>query len=315
MYPRPQLESAFVDGRLVSIEFLGHLSDIALPLNDYAGPQASLPYDELDKITEELDGKLCKLASIAPPGWWVHQQNPSLPDSLLQYFYHHVKIRVHLPLFLRPTLSEQSVRSWTACIDACRVLSRLYLLLTPLLPGAFFMTRIANLQIFTALIVLILAEHSSLSSQQTTNIHSKQDEGASEGLVQEVLDLIESQIKQTGRTAVLDALVTIKALIALLENQAPSGSEGVTVRVPLLGKLHVRPRHIQSSATIPQAYNLDGPSTGGNGPVGKDILGAEILPDFSNQGWEPVFWSIEEDTWPWSYGADAMEEDNQLQYM
>lgn len=194
-------------------------------------------------------------------------------------------------------------------MEACRSIAKQYKTLRRALPSTFFLCRFGDLQAFTATVVLLLALHSNPAS---TRLNMQADRTEIETIVSEVIELMEeksgdfffSNFARHGAT-------TILALSNLLrQDDASSSAEELTLKVPLLGTLHVRrnratkmdevnmqPQPSQpdsnswnSNAYIPTPQDPHAQYTSVSALGARTVAGSQIQADFP---WDPLSWSIE----------------------
>jgi hypothetical protein len=300
-YHRPKPGAIFSNGRIIPIEFLCYLSDLALNLSELDTNRIdNLSSGELDTTIWNLQADLDKIASLVPPEWISGALALPMPDVLFRYIFHYVTIRVHLPLVLKPERSSRAAESQAACKAACHAVARFYLALYPLIPVEFFLNRIATLQVFTAMVILLLMDHSVISSGVHAPRADVQEESTTR-VISRVLERMELSMTRNASGIIGKAVETIKSLINLLERDDPSRSEDLVLNVPLLGKLRVkhRQRTIANSALQQDTVSRT--------PQGLSQLDAEA---FLNQKFglssaggsaSSIFWSIEEVVEPWFY--------------
>lgn len=287
-YCRPTLDPIFDNGVFIPINFLFRLSGVMLSiggLDDTHSMRASLA--EHEDTCLRLGNQLHSLAAEIPSSWW---SAPDLAHSirLVQYIYHYVTIRVHLPLVLQRNTSVQSGQSREACSKACKDLLESYLGMYSVLPEGSFIHRITNFPVFTAAIILILSEHSAFvpeDQQHTGSFPSP----ASMDLVSRVTQAIEHNLERAGSSSTTEIIFGIRALTQLLSRRTVGqDQENVFIRVPLLGKLNVRRNEAPPSIfpsgqlilpqpTQDEAYNL---------PIDDDPLNQLAA--------APLCWSIED---------------------
>lgn len=139
--------------------------------------------------------------------------------------------------------------SHLAGIDACRTLLTRYLVLRRSLSAAFFLGRVLDIQAFTASVVLLLT-----SQNKTTAASPYAESGGPsnvETIVARTVTLMEEKSNNATSAAKFGAYGahTIRSLSQLLST-APDDTlaqQELTLKVPLLGKLQVRRRPLESS--------------------------------------------------------------------
>lgn len=237
-YNLNQQTNIMSDGQVSLRAFLTTIAELAMKVQD-------LDDIDLGENTEaevyasalKIDGELRVVHSITPASWW---QNPHhLGDHFVQFWHYYITIRVHLPFTLRRDTSEQYAFSRLACMKACQTLGLRYLTLRPLLPIGFFLCRIVDLQAFTALVVLLMAYHAAIPMERA-NLHA-QGLQPPELLVPQVIDYMKSVSNQPVSDFARRGVETITALCQLLsDDKQTNTTEDLVLKVPLIGKLHVR---------------------------------------------------------------------------
>lgn len=273
-YDLGKSESVWIDGKIVPCNFLVRLSNLALVMNgpgDLKNHSISLP--ELQDVIAEREANLQDLISPIPDTWWSIDPRSTLSDRLMKYFYHYITLRLHLPLFLRRDASERGMESRRACIAACQALLQGYIDVYPLILEGYFIQRAMDLQFFTAAVVLLLADHSCVVSEQDEEAIETSISSLSMELGADVIRVLE-QHSPNPRSDIADqtirAIHTLKVLLgAETSNDGPIDA---VLHVPLLGKLHARRRtepeaQIPARARVPSLPSLRGDSIFGMGDM------------------------------------------------
>lgn len=260
---------------------------------------------ELYSTVLDLDRELRSLAQEAPKTWTLYAMNMKTvePHHVVQYLHQYVTMRVHMPFTLNRDPGEEYLYSRMAGITACRAVAGAYHILRRALPSTFFMCRFLDLQALTAAVVLMLSAHTLPSSQRSTT-HT--DKAEIKVLVNQIVELMEEKSHlAVGLNFAHEGAVTIRALSDLLsEDEKSSGAQSLTLKVPLLGKIHVR-RNVRTTqapppnaqpAPIPMDTNLWNQSM----PQTSDPSLMASVPVSAAQGqspWllNPLSWSIEDD--------------------
>ncbi|KAH7140224.1 hypothetical protein B0J13DRAFT_62527 [Dactylonectria estremocensis] len=295
-YPRKEMPLV-VDGKLSLPPYIYQLSYIAVELEDICGPQGKRLSDiELYEKTSKLDGDLRELMASAP-GWWAAQDELSLPTTVLQYHHNYITMRVHATLSLRPVTSAEVSSSRAKCTEACSQVIRRYTQLSPLLPRGFFLRRPLDLQIITTMVVLILIDCGSelAESSLVPGILSQE----TKALVQQVIEVMEAVMDQPNTDYARQAIPTIRALIKLFsESETGRTNTSLSIRVPLLGKVHIRrrqPKPTNGPNATSQGIDSNLSQTAAAPPLTEPT---PPVPMASNDPvfWEPLSWFIEEDS-------------------
>ncbi|KAH7166440.1 hypothetical protein EDB81DRAFT_782277 [Dactylonectria macrodidyma] len=294
-YPRKE-KCLIIDGKLSLPAYVYQLSYIAVELEDIFGPQGKhLSDTELYEKTSKLDGDLHKLAASAP-GLSTSQEILPLPNVVMQYYQHYVTMRVHTTLSLRPVTSAETMSSRAKCTEACSGAIRRYAQFSPLLPRGFFLRRPLDLQILTVVVLLMLIDFSSELAEPPFVPGTLSEE--TKALVQQVVDTMEAVLDQPNTDYARQAIPTIRALVGLFsENETDRTDTSLSIRVPLLGKVHIRRRQHQSTNendAKPQGIDSNLTQTAAAPPL---MNSTPSVPMASNDPvfWEPLSWFIEEE--------------------
>jgi hypothetical protein len=233
-------DTVYDDGTFIPTNFFFRLSGITLTIGGSTDIRSTqVPLEELEDTCVRLGSELNLLAAEIPPTWWSTADLP-LPHRLMQYLFHYIMIRTHLPLVLRRDTSAQSSQSRLACPRACQALLESYLGLCPVLPEGYFIHHLVNLQGFAAIIILVLTEYSAFVPEGQQGAGSCPSP-ASMNLVSRVAEAMEQNVGRAGFSHARDTLFSIRALVQLLSQQdLGHDKENIVLRVPLLGKLNVQ---------------------------------------------------------------------------
>lgn len=238
MYPLPTDRPVFVGAQLVPQAYFCRLADIAgkIPVLDelYAKGQPSL---QVCEMVSNIDRELRELANLAPNSWWDLDPNQKsvTPDRVFQYFHQYFTARVHLQLALKNDGSTTYAYSHRVCTEACRNMAVRYAILRPRVLGGFFPVRVFDLQALTAAIFLLHICYGPGSSQEIEATRTP----PSHVLIQQIVDSMDSVSEGKQGHFAQEAAHTIRSLSALLSNNYTTDSRYVSLRVPLLGRIHV----------------------------------------------------------------------------
>jgi hypothetical protein len=298
-----------VNGEVQARAYLHRLSDIAIKTQELDDMNAIHGCNaELYSTVLDLDSKLRSLGSEVPRSWWTEVADPDFPQPprLMHFWHHYVAMRVHLPFTMHRDVGEEFLYSRLAGINACRNVADLYRALRRASPSTYFLSRFLDLQTFTAAVVLLLASYQNVSS----SINPK---GRGKGIdtdavvVQQVIDLMEEK-SGTGRrfNVARHGAKSIRTLRDLLSGDAmPSTPEELTLKVPLLGNIHVRRKQGVQPQDVPHTSQPWLPSSNEfptNLQEGSAGVSSVLMPDFNTSDprgqsdWltYPFSWSIED---------------------
>ncbi|KAL2871702.1 major facilitator superfamily domain-containing protein [Aspergillus lucknowensis] len=312
-YPLLDPPGIMVDGVVQPAIYLSRLLDIApkiYDLEDLSAAQGSTTklYTSALEIVREARG----LAAEAPRLWWTINPGDDLkPDHIVQFVHYCIVMKANLPVALRQDQSEEYLYSRLACIDACESVAHRYQFLRRKLPSGFFTLRMLDLQVFTAMVLLLLTSHSSRSPDR----HSFQiDKARLEGVVVQVIQLMEEKSKDgVGSDFAERGAKTLRSLRDLLqpEDSNTARMQELAVNVPLLGRIRVR-RNMQTtqppmpqgpppSIPISQVTSWD-PQTQAfaaayNPQLSTNLYSQDALSTYpvgSEMHWDNLSWSIED---------------------
>lgn len=239
-YKQTTEPALIVDGVVQPGVYLRRLTGIAGKiqqlddLNPATGSSAELNTSALELIRE-----LRVLASQTPESWWAPGTERVEADHIVQAIHFYVLMRVHLPFAMRPDAGEEYFYHRLSCMDACESIAHRYLFLRRTLPAGLFLSGIFDFQVFSATVVLLLTSHSSPSSNR---FNLRIDKARIDKVVGQVIKLMREQSDGAPNSdSAQNAASTLYALNHLLcEDDSENQVHQLTVKVPLLGKVHVR---------------------------------------------------------------------------
>nr|OQO31975.1 hypothetical protein B0A51_00316 [Rachicladosporium sp. CCFEE 5018] len=240
MAPFPIDRPVFVGTHLVPQAYFCRLADIAgkIPALDDLSVKERSSRQVCDMVLS-IDQEFRELTSLAPMSWWDVRPNHKkiTLDLVLQYFQQYFTARAHLQLAVHNDRSNTYAYSHMVCTEVCRDLAVRYAVLRPLVLGGFFPVRLFDVQALTAAVFLLHTCYSPGSSQQMDSSRTP----PSLVLIQQVVDSMDLASKATGGGQFAqEAARTIRSLSALLSNNNSRNSRYVSLRVPLLGRIHIR---------------------------------------------------------------------------
>lgn len=136
--------------------------------------------------------------------------------------------------------------SRAACLDACLSMGRRYCYLRRALPAGFFVGRIVDMQVFTAAVYLVLSshEHGPLPSPQgRENL----------AYVDRIVGTMDHVSKQVGSEFAIQAAAALRGLVQHLGSSRASNAPSITLRVPLLGSIHVGRKMENGQVSVPES--------------------------------------------------------------
>lgn len=170
-------------------------------------------------------------------------------DHVLQYWHQYFTIRTHLATAMKSRQGDQYAYSRSVTTEASRSVGIRYTQLRDKLPPGFFAGRILDLQALTATVFLLHSIYSHNGSQNQSNDTQEHTQD---------LDIVRNVIKQmtaVGKQLTGDvARQGSKALQSMLDhfaNPQAMGSRTLTLRVPMLGKVHINRKPVRQPMQTP----------------------------------------------------------------
>ncbi|KAL4894382.1 hypothetical protein BDV59DRAFT_207047 [Aspergillus ambiguus] len=263
-----------VNGVVQPRTYLCQLTEIATRVHDLEYMNATHePRIKLYTLALEIAQEVGELASRTPASWWVYDAMDGLKaDHIIQFIHYCVVMRVHLPLALRQDRGEDYLYSRLACMDACTSIVQRYQFVRRTLNSGMFMSRVLDLQAFTATVVLLLTSHGSPSMDQYS---IRIDKDQLETQVFRVIELMQEKSKDKAGADFAElgmrALCALNGLLKQGDNVA--GVQGLTLNVPLLGKIHIR-RNTGLASARPEMQSSGAMAVG---PLSSELLGRTLL--------------------------------------
>ncbi|KAK5169137.1 uncharacterized protein LTR77_006446 [Saxophila tyrrhenica] len=281
-------QSVMVDGTVSPQELFRYIAVIAGKVQDIDESHVSgRSQNELDQKVWNVESELKTLISMTPSGWWTSKPE-RLVDHVLQYWTYYFTIRAHLRLALSGGSDSQHTYSSMACFQASRELAQRYVNLRGLLPPAFFAGRVLDLQALTGAVVLLFTSQRSSAPDES--------EPPSSHLVQGIIQTMESVSSHPTGVFSRQAAPALRALNELLSKSENADSAGLTLQIPMLGKINVS-RH--AKAAQPSASGtryVQAPRPTSVPFSGQAIPGASQATDFSASGFasatDQIDWSL-----------------------
>ncbi|KAJ8110966.1 hypothetical protein OPT61_g6327 [Boeremia exigua] len=165
-----------------------------------------------------------------------------------QLWHYYLLARIHLiPAITTSDDDDQFAYNRMSCLEACFNHATRYISMRTLLPVGFYLTRALDVQAFTTAIYLLLTcfdyRHGSHIQPRITAIEA-------------VLNTMDHVAGQAGADFAWEAATAIRSLQGLLMDPADSmGSSRLTLRVPLLGTVHIS-RKEYSDAQPQQPFEM-----------------------------------------------------------
>ncbi|CAK3797147.1 Hypothetical predicted protein [Lecanosticta acicola] len=241
-FPRKDIMTP--EGEVLVASHLFELSSLALEVQ--ALDEACMMNESAEETYQNvltIDCRLRTLKSQTPTSWWNDWPHKASSASLVQFWHFYLTARIHLHAAMSPDEQDQFSYSRTACEQACETLSRLYPGLRYGLPSGFFLCRIIDMQIYTAVAFLLLTSMRGSNATDPRKI----------AMAQTILETMDAVSNRTSHVEFISgASSTIRSLIALARDGS-SSSQSLTLRIPLLGKVRIgRKKTSGSGATANQ---------------------------------------------------------------
>jgi hypothetical protein len=191
--------------------------------------------------TQDIDQELDHLADLMSTHWW-HDTTPqhNIPDIIenherivSQFWYHQVKVYLHLPFFLQPPSETQHERSRIQCLNGSRSMIVMYIKLREQAAGKMKLCQVIDFQAFTAAIILVLGQLGYSPTGSEEGYEGEDDEQ----LLQQTVEILRRVSLEHGN---LTAEQSHQALTALVE-LGRQGAEGQACKVfvPYFGMISV----------------------------------------------------------------------------
>ena len=308
-YQQAKTQSLISNGVVQPQAYLNRLTYIAVNVPYSTGTTTALKSDrELHTTAMTLAKELSLLASEVPKSWWNGAAEKFKPDQMVQFLHYCVAMRVHLPFAITEDTGDDNSYSRKACIDACQSVARRYVSLRRKLPPGIFLSRVLDLQVFTASVVLLLTSHSSSS----TIIKSSLDRRECDKLITDVFELLEERSHDiVGSDIARSGVSTLRSLHELFEQDANlTQAQQLSLNVPLLGKVQIRRNHrtkqnLPAQQAISSRSQVEMPLWPPNGQPaynrqGHDPFIADTQTSLGirtqdEQNLDAFFWSVEND--------------------
>ncbi|KAM3423161.1 hypothetical protein BST61_g612 [Cercospora zeina] len=184
-------------------------------------------YEKVLAADKELRG----LKSLTPVTWWQESAAYLSASLLVQYWHCYFTARLHLHTAMAQDEHDQYAYSRMQCLEACHALAR----------------RIVDMQVFTAAVYLLLSSFDG-------NPLQRHDDKSRLQSVEQIVITMELVSGQTGSDFARDAANALKGLISHLSKPPDMPVPGMTLRVPLLGSIHVGRRSGGSSLSSPEQH-------------------------------------------------------------
>ena len=229
------------DGSLSPTSYLLRLSDVAVGIQDLDDLRVSSESaNDLYAQALKLDSDLRTLGATMPAKWLSKVPPSPGAGNILLMVHLCFTMQVHLPFVLKDDPSRQFTYSKMAGIRACQDLSRQWQQLRRVLPFGFFLCRIMDVQAFTATVILLFVSHSERYGN-TAGLGNPQE---LDTVLAENVGLLEEKSREPFCPVFTrQAVSTLHSLAALLQGHSDSTGEAeLTLQVPLIGRIRVKPK-------------------------------------------------------------------------
>lgn len=206
--------------------------------------------DEMFEKVLPIDRQLRSLKAETPKQWWRETDDTLSADLLLQFWHYYLTTRIHLHAAMSEDDHDQYAYSRITCREATECMARRYPTVRRLLPTGFFVSRIVDMQVFTAATFLCLSY-----MKQSRKGASVLDESNGLVFVEEIVATMDSVAGQPGSEFVEEASSAIRSLLAMIRDPSGSSSESrsLTLRIPLLGKIRIGRKQLPPASQPSQA--------------------------------------------------------------
>jgi hypothetical protein len=308
-HQRPKAQKLVVDGVIQPRAYISRLIEITARIqyrDNTNMTQESIA--ELYASALEHDRELRVLASQTPKSWWTRSVDHVKPDHIVQFLHCCISMRVHLFFAMRKDPNEEYVYSRLTCRDACESITERYQFLRRELPSGIFIARRLDLQAFIATIILLLTSH-SLPSTELPDLRINKVNV--DNVVTRVIDLMNEKSKDTtGSRFAQHCVNSISSLKELLqEDGEDSNMQKLTLKIPLLGKVHIQRNSHRSRTQHTKNQSSEIPANSSSCKQNERLLATQehrYIPSNTNnhmasnfQGleelpWDPLSWCIED---------------------
>jgi len=193
--------------------------------------------NELYTTALVLASELEALVAETPASWWVRNPKQAEPDDIVHFMHQVLLMRVYLPFAFHEEPMGEDYSSRMACMAACEGVAQRYQFLRRTLPSGFLLAQTLDLQAFTATVVLLLMTHDPLPLDP---FGLNGDKARIEGEVAQVVKLMSEKAHDITRSHFArNGVATICSLRRLLQQDGII-AQNLTLKVPLLGKVHIR---------------------------------------------------------------------------
>jgi len=195
--------------------------------------------------------------------------------------------RAHIQLALSDDAGGRYNYSYTTCLNSCKDMTYRYNAIRHQVPAGFFVCRVVDLQIITCAVFLLF----TLRKEKITDNHQTALTIELSTLMDQTMKVLEAATQRTGSDFASKALEALRSLNQLMDNNASTQSDAITLRIPLLGKVHVSRKggNVQqpTTASNTQSNNYNAAATTAT-PLDheayQDMTYNAPLPDFG-MGW------------------------------
>lgn len=246
-----------------------------------------------------IDSDIRSLKSSTPRDWWDYDNAIFSGDHMVQFWHFYLLVRTHVHSAMSSDEHDQYKYSRLACSEACQNLAQRYGHVRQHLPPGFFICRIIDMQVFSAAVVLVLSCYEQIVIQNGEAPTTSSTEVLL-AAVQYILTTMESVSGQVSSEFVKEAAAAIKSLLTLLENPAAANSQGLTLRIPLLGRIHIAAKQQASAAQKPElGQPIVNPTLPGNDAT---VFGHAIIGSTMSEPVAPL--ALPPDQIPWYMELD-----------
>ncbi|SMY21860.1 unnamed protein product [Zymoseptoria tritici ST99CH_1A5] len=243
------------DGKVITQALMFEIATLAMRIQNL--DESSIRHDPPSEVYEKVlrvDKDLRALKASTPSSWWASDHTQTLgPRHLIQFWFTNITVRTHMRTAMSKDEHDHYAYSRMTCFDAAKTITRMYTFVRPRLPAGFFACRIIDMQIFSCAVYLLMSSYDAAISRAPPRPDLKPfRDGERLALVQKILATMDSVSDQVGAEFAKEAAAAFRGLQAMLEGSEHAHPEGVTLHIPLLGKIHVGGR--------PQAEQLAQPT-------------------------------------------------------
>lgn len=241
LYSLPSMPEAQVTLEKQPLEHFIKLSNLAMEIQDMDEGRHLTASNNHYSLVLRINRDLHNLASTIPDSWQVGAVSEISRADLVTFMHQAVTLQLHVRFVLRDDGDvEDYTHSKIVGLQTCQLLTQLWRKMRDHLPIGFFMFAIMDVQAFTAIITMMLVSGTGHSGRAFSQV----DRRALAAQVEETFHIFEHNAQKPYSSKFLRrAVTTLHNLRDVLDGNSVArnaSSPSIVLKVPLLGKVHVR---------------------------------------------------------------------------